>query len=109
MSLTDKLWGLIEACSDRMNDWDARSALGMADSFRRGGNVDLANVRVENGVALNRDGLASLLIEAMLADKLSDHKAALAEARRRLNAPHANEPEIQAFREKQKARMLSVV
>lgn len=105
MKLEDRLWELIEGCADRMNDWDARSALGLADSFRRGGKADLSNIKIENGAALNRDGLAFLMIEALMADEKSDKAAALAEARRRLNAPYANDPVILGMRAKQAERV----
>ena len=84
-----------------------RSALGIADTHIRGGNVDLNpdTFRYENGIPRDRDTLAAWFIDVV--DGLPNKKTAqvaLNAARDWLNAPHMNDPALLKWRAERAAR-----
>ena len=99
MNLGDELIQIMESAV-KVGEYDQRSALGIADSYVRGSNIDTEKAKhdTETGVPTNRDGLALSLIEALGDAPKDDCKAALQSARRKLNEPYANDPKILAWR-----------
>lgn len=105
MSLSEKLVELMKVTAQTIGDNDQRSALGIADSWVRGSNVDVEKGRYdESGLPLNRDGLAAVIIETLGDAEKDACKEALQAARAFINAPFASDPKIMKWRNERAAR-----
>lgn len=103
MSLTDELIDVMESAT--LGEYDKRSAIGIADSFVRGGNSSTPDVRQnEDGSAKSRDGLAFMFIELIKSSTKDEQRLALRETRLYLNAPYMNDPVILKWRAEREAQ-----
>lgn len=86
MKLVDQLWAAIEATKDTVNDYDHRSAIGMARSW-----VDNQKPITWNADQIeyrNRDDLAKALVKLLEGHDYEAQIDALYEVRKRVNAPY---------------------
>lgn len=98
MSLEKTLIKIMESAV-HVGEYDQRSALGIADSYVRGSQVDTDKAKFDdNEVPVNRDALALAMIEALGETDRPACKDALQGARRKLNAPYAEDPKMLAWR-----------
>lgn len=98
MNLAQDLKDLMKSSAQFMSDYDQRSALGIADSWARGSQVETPLARYDDDGPVNRDGLAATLIEKISDADKDDARKALHEARMFVNEPYANDPKILAWR-----------
>jgi hypothetical protein len=104
MRLAHEIIEVMKSCDKRIGDRDQRSALGIADSFVRGADINFSGIQVdENNVPQNRDSLAAVIIGLVEGKPKASQKEALQAARYDLNAPFRNDPAIVRFREERAA------
>jgi len=105
--MDEKLIEILKSCQHCMDDYAQRSALGIADSFVRGGRVDLRDVKyAPEGHPASRDGLADALIAAIVDEgaDVDENRAALRDARKFVNAPFTDNSKLLAWREQRHAK-----